>query len=122
MWLGLVGAIATPAAARAGELTLVCYLRQSGAGSQSSFIRRVEIDFAAGTVSIADSAGAGFVPLGHHGKLLPSDKNVLSFDYASASSSGRSTINRTDGSYYFADQKFVTRGTCSTSETNRTPF
>ncbi len=121
-WLTLAAVVACMGAARASDLVLVCYLRQSGGGVPSSFIRRVEIDVKDATVSLADSPGAGFLPLGYYGRLVTMDKNTIVFDYASPTSSGRSTINRTDGAFFFTDQKSVTRGTCATSETGRIPF
>lgn len=108
--------IAASDPARAGDVVLNCYLFQSGSGTSAQFIRRLDIDTKSGTVAIADDFDrTGFKPLGAYGKLVTADDDSIVFDFASPRSSGRTTIDRRAGTYYFTDGRIVARGNCAPS-------
>ena len=108
--------LAVAAPARAGDIVLNCYLFQSGSGPGSQFIRRLDIDSKSGTVAIADdTTRTGFKPLGAYGKIVTLDDASIVFDYASSRSSGRTTVDRKAGTYYYTDGRIVDRGTCTPS-------
>lgn len=102
--------------ARAGDIVLNCYIFQTGSGTSAQFIRRLDIDSKSGTVAIADDTDrTGFKPLGAYGKLVNADESSIVFDFASTRSSGRTTIDRKAGTYYYTDGRVVARGDCKPS-------
>jgi hypothetical protein len=106
-----------PGPAWADQIVLICYFYRSGSGTTGQFIRRLDIDTTDKRVAIADDLDrTGFKPLGYYGTLVSADEDTIVFDYASPRSSGRTTINRRDGTATFSDQRIVARGTCSPSQ------
>ena len=120
-WTGLLvwAGLAWPAAAApapASGLILFCSLQQTGGGPNGSFTRRLDMDLKAGRMQIADNTGTGFVPLQYPGALAGVDAGMITFAFASPSSSGRGSINRKTGAYAFTDGRIVLTGFCSAAD------
>jgi hypothetical protein len=111
--LGFAAGVALAAPARAGDILLNCYLLQSGAGRALRFVRRLDIDSRSRSVAIADDLDrTGFRGRDAYGRLVSADADRIVFDYTSFDSSGRTTIDRRSGTYFFSDGRIVLRGNC----------
>lgn len=94
-------------------MVLICYLRQSGGGPDVDFVRRLDIDRGKRMVAIADDLGQGFQPLPNTALLVRTDRATVVFDYASAFTTGRATVNWRTGAYAYSDTQVTVRGSCS---------
>ena len=110
-------AAATPTGREGSAPTVLnCYVVQSSALGLGQFVRHLRIDKETGVVSISDGLRGGAVRFIGNGQLVAFDAARIVFDYESAESSGRTTIDRRSGRLLYRDGRATVSGSCQPGE------
>lgn len=96
----------------APELVVDCYVVQSSSMGLGQFVRHLRVQPSRGVVSVSDGLRGGAPRFLGDGRLVILDANRLVFDFASATSSGRTEIDRRSGAFVYRDGRNVIQGSC----------
>lgn len=106
------GSAADRARVDAADLVFDCYVVQSSSLGLGQFVRHLRVSPERRVVSVSDGVRGGAPRFLGDGRLVALDPARLVFDFASATSSGRTEIDRQSGAFRYRDGRTVISGTC----------